>query len=72
MTICYKLQWSILMSINREKCQRVPDYIENKRQNPPPMSFKVEEPLRKVLEDITEIITRKSPVEEAAIKAAKI
>ena len=48
-----------------EKCEAVLAYIRKVQANPPPMSFEVELPFLKVLEDITEIITNKTPLEKA-------
>lgn len=50
---------------NCEKCQAVLDYIYKAQANPPPMSFEVEQPMRKAFEDIKGIITKKSPLEQA-------
>ena len=49
---------------NCPKCEAIKDYINAQRDEPPAMSFEVEEPFRKALRDIENIITYKSFIEQ--------
>jgi hypothetical protein len=54
---------------NCPKCQAIREFIQRQRDNPPPMSFEVEQPFRGVLDGIQAILDHKSPLELACQEA---
>lgn len=57
------------MSDKCPKCQQIKEFIQQCRDNPPPMSFEVEGPFGNALESIEAILKRKSLIELAAYRA---
>lgn len=59
------------MSNDCPKCKAILEYIQQQKNNPPAISFEVEGPVRDIFKNITEIITRKSPLEKLYDQAKK-